>query len=348
MQPKRDKIIVAMSGGVDSSVAAVMLQKEGYDVTGVFLSRKCAGQGCSSDDGEDANRVAEVLGIRLIKLDATETFEPIIENFVTEYVRGRTPNPCIHCNTRIKFGLLFDLADSLGAKYVATGHHARIGNIAGEPAVMRSKMRRKDQSYALFGIRRDRLARILLPIGEIDGKDNVRQIAREMNLPVHDKPDSQEICFVPDDDYVRLLGERAPEALQAGKIVTSDGKILGDHDGYARFTIGQRRGLRVATGEPLYVIAIDPKSATVTVGPRNEVMGNRLVTSNANWHANVPDEFNAVIQIRYNHNGAAGKVKITSPTTFEAEFDEPVSAITPGQAAVVYDGERLLGGGWIE
>lgn len=351
---KPDKVLVAMSGGVDSAVAAMLLQEEGYDVTGVFLCMKGADDDqapsracCSPADADDARRVAGILGIQLLTLPVSDAFEPIIEDFVAEYARGRTPNPCIHCNTKIKFGRLFDMADSLGAKYVATGHHARIADCNG-PAIFRARVRRKDQSYALFGIPRNRLSRILLPVGELEGKEQVRRIAHRMGLPVHDKPDSQETCFVPDDDYVRLLRDRAPEALRAGKIVTSGGQVLGNHDGYARFTIGQRRGLGVAAGTPIYVTRIDPATATITAGPREELMSDRLVASKANWHRDTPDEFKAVVQIRYNHRGAPGTVRITAPTTFEATFDAPVSAITPGQAAVVYNDDRLLGGGWIE
>ncbi|MCD4700162.1 MAG: tRNA 2-thiouridine(34) synthase MnmA [Phycisphaerae bacterium] len=352
---RSDKVLVAISGGVDSAVAAALLQEEGYDVTGVFLCMKNAADDqaasqacCSPADAEDAKQVAGILGIQLLTLPVSDAFDPIIEDFVAEYAHGRTPNPCIHCNTKIKFGRLFDVADSLGAKYIATGHHAQITNDDGQPVIARARGREKDQSYALCGIPRNRLSRILLPVGELEGKERVRRIARRMGLSVHDKPDSQEVCFVPNDDYVSLLRERAPEALRTGKIVTSDGQVLGNHDGYARFTIGQRRGLGVATGEPIYVIGIDPETATVTAGPREEIMSDRLAASKANWHRDVPDEFKGVVQIRYNHSGATGTVRITSPTTFEVAFDAPVSAITPGQAAVVYDDDRLLGGGWIE
>ncbi len=350
-----EKVLVAMSGGVDSAVAAALLQEEGYDVTGVFLCLRGAADGrtpsracCSPTDAADAQRVAEMLGIHLLTLPVSDAFESIIEDFVTEYAHGRTPNPCIHCNTKIKFGRLFDVADALGAKYVATGHHAQIANGGGRPGIVRARGRKKDQSYALFGIPRDCLSHILLPIGELEGKEQVRRIARRTGLFVYDKPDSQETCFVPDGDYVSLLRNRAPEALRTGKIITSAGQILGTHEGYARFTIGQRRGLGVAAGKPIYVTRIDPATATVTAGPCEELMSDHLAASKANWHRDMPKEFKAVVQIRYNHSGARGTVRITAATTFEVEFDDPVSAITPGQAAVVYDEDRLLGGGWIE
>ena len=358
MSKHPDKVIVAMSGGVDSSVAAGMLLEQGYDVTGVFLclggaggpegDRGAKGACCTPQDAADARRVAEALGIDLYVLNLQEAFDGIIDDFVRQYARGRTPNPCIHCNRLIKFGRLIERADTLGVRYVATGHHARIVQAGGGPAVARGKAWDKDQSYALFAVPADTLGRILLPIGEVDGKDRVRRIARGLGLNVHDKPDSQEICFVPDDDYAGLLARRAPEALRPGPIVNAAGQELGRHDGYARFTIGQRRGLRVATGVPMYVTAIDPSSAAVTIGPRQEAMGRRLKAAGANWHADVPAAFDATVQIRYNHRGAAGRVRIASADRFEVDFAEDVMAITPGQAAVVYEGQRLLGGGWIE
>jgi len=355
MAHQREKVIVAMSGGVDSSVAAALLQRAGYDVTGVFLclgragaDRDSSGTCCSPPDAADARRIAEKLGIDLLVLDAADAFERIIDYFVAEYARGRTPNPCIHCNTLIKFGRLIELADSLGAGYVATGHHAQLLHLEGALAVARGKDRRKDQSYALFAVARENLRRMLLPIGLINDKSRVRAVARELDLNVHDKPDSQEICFVADDDYVALLLRRAPEALRPGKIVNSAGEVLGSHDGFAKFTIGQRRGLGVAGGVPMYVTDIDPASATVTIGPRDEVMAGRLRASGANWHCDPPADFDAVVQVRYNHCGAPGRVRITGDDTFEVDFAAGVAAVTPGQAAVVYEGDRLLGGGWID
>jgi len=348
------KVLVATSGGVDSSVAASLLLEAGWHVTGAFMCLGTAGQTegesrgcCSPQDAADARRVAETLGIEMFVLNLADAFEPIIVDFAAEYARGRTPNPCIHCNRLLKFGRLLDRATSLGIDHVATGHYARIVD---GPAIARGAARDKDQSYALFSIPCEALSRILLPIGEIDDKDQVRSIARGLGLNVHDKPDSQEICFAPDDDYAAVLQARAARALTPGDIVNVAGDVLGTHDGYARFTIGQRRGLGVAASEPMYVTKIDPATATVTIGPREEVMSRRLTASNATWHAEVDDSFRATVQIRYNHPGAAATVRITGPDTFEADFDEPVHAITPGQAAVVYDTDNtmLLGGGWID
>lgn len=354
MAAAQEKVLVGMSGGVDSSVAAFLLKEQGYDVTGVFLclgsqaargvSRGC----CSAQDAADARRVAERLGIDLFVLDVGEAIGRIVEEFVAEYAAGRTPNPCIHCNSRIKFGRLMDRADSLGVRYVATGHHARIVGGA-DVHIARGRATDKDQSYALFAVARENLARMLLPIGEVNDKARVRQIARSLGLNVHDKPDSQEICFVPEGDHVALLRRRCPEAMRGGKIVNAAGEVLGEHDGYGRFTIGQRRGLRVAAGAPMYVTRIDAETATVTIGTREQVETDFLRASGANWHCRPAEaRFDAVVQIRYNHRGARARVRITSPDTFEVKFASPVNAITPGQAAVVYHGDRLLGGGWIE
>jgi tRNA-specific 2-thiouridylase len=350
----QDKVLVAMSGGVDSSVAAALLLEAGYDVTGVFLCLTRDGDAlapggcCSPQDAADARRVAQILGIPFLVAPAAEAMGPIMRDFVEEYTRGRTPNPCVHCNTRIKFGMLLDLADGAGIQYLATGHYARIVRHDGRAAIARGRATGKDQSYVLFALPAERLERVLLPLGEMENKDAVRREAKRLGLPVHDKPDSQDVCFVPDNDHAAFLRARAPAAMRGGDIVTAAGKVLGRHEGYGAFTIGQRHGLGVAAGVPIYVTRIDPASATITVGPREELLAGGLRAGGANWHAPVEGEFEATVQIRYNHRGAPGRVRITGPTSFEVRFAEPVSAVTPGQAAVVYDGDRLLGGGWIE
>jgi len=355
MSSAERKVIVAMSGGVDSSVAAAGLLEAGYDVTGVFMCLGAAGPSdgrdhrcCSPEDAADARRVAGVLGIDLYVLDLADAFRPIIDNFLAEYSRGRTPNPCVHCNSRIKFGRLMRRARELGAGGVATGHHARIVVRDGLPAIARGLAAAKDQSYALFAVGGELLGRMLLPIGQIAGKGRVRRIARGLGLKVHDKAESQEVCFVPDDDYAALLRARAPEAMRPGRIVSSAGELLGEHDGYGQFTIGQRRGLKVAAGEPMYVTHIDAATATVTIGPQQEVPGESLTASGANWQCEVREAFDATVQIRYGHRGCLGRVRITGPGTFAVNFAEKAWAITPGQAAVVYDGDVLLGGGWID
>ncbi len=344
-----------MSGGVDSSAAAAMLVEAGATVTGVFMCLGTAGgEGsdrgcCSPQDAADARRVAETLGIDLHVLNLQVAFAPIIDYFLAEYVAGRTPNPCIRCNAILKFGRLVELADSLGIDFVATGHYARMGEFEGQRCIRRGTNLHKDQSYALFEIPPANLSRMLLPIGEIDDKQLVRDTARDAGLNVADKPDSQEICFVEDDDYVALLAGRAPQALTPGTIVNVAGEVLGQHEGYGQFTIGQRRGVNVACGVPMYVTKIDPTTAEVTIGTREQSCGLSLTTEKPVWHVRPPAaEFEAIVQIRYNHRGAPATVRMNDDDTFGVEFDEPIHAITPGQAAVVYIDDHLLGGGWIQ
>jgi tRNA-specific 2-thiouridylase len=352
---REKRVLVAMSGGVDSSVTAGLLRDAGFEVTGVFMCLGMAGDAdsdsrgcCSAQDAADARAVAHKLGIELYVLNLADAFQPIIEYFVDEYRHGRTPNPCVPCNARIKFGRLIRHADSLGIPWVATGHYARIVPAGGHPAIWRKSPRHKDQSYVLFGIAQELLGRILFPLGDMPSKRDVRQKARSMGLAVHDKPDSQEICFVPDNDYVAYLGRRCPESLRPGSIVDSSGKVLGRHRGIAAFTIGQRKRLGVTGKTPLFVTHLDAAAATITVGPRSEILHRHLRASQANWHCDLPAEFAATVQVRYNHAGSPARVRLTGPSGFEVDFAEPVMAVTPGQAAVCYEGDRLLGGGWIE
>jgi tRNA-uridine 2-sulfurtransferase len=354
MNGNEKTVLAAMSGGVDSSVAAAMLLEAGWDVTGVFFclgaevgrethERSC----CSPQDAADARRAADALGARLHVEHVGEAFEPIIEDFAAEYARGRTPNPCVLCNARVKFAKLIGLADRLGVGRVATGHHARIVEYRGRAAVGRSAS--KDQSYALFAVEPDWLGRVLLPIGELPCKEAVRARARGLGLDLADKPDSQEICFVPDDEYPALLADRRPEALTPGPIVNEWGEEVGRHEGYARFTIGQRRGLGVSAGEPMYVTGIDPATATVRIGPREAAAGLALRASGARWQQRPNEsEFEGFVQVRYNHRAQPGRVRLLDGERFDVRFDAPVHAITPGQAAVVYDGDVVLGGGWID
>jgi len=359
------KVLVAVSGGVDSAVAAALLKQEGFDVTAVFLclqqfgpeltaegmgrtfesnSRSC----CTPQDAADARRIAAKLGVKFVSLSASKDFETIINSFIADYEAGRTPNPCIRCNEKIKFGKLFELADSLGVQYVATGHYARIVNHNGYPAIAPALAPGKDQSYVLFSIPRNKLNRILFPVGQLKNKQDVRKIAKDLGLEVHDKPDSQDICFVPDGDYVKLLQAHNSRALKAGSIIDPSGNIVGKHDGYGRFTIGQRRGTNVAAGKPVYVTDIVPQTATVKIGAKEELLATGLVADCANWQVEVPSSFEATVKIRYNHKGAAAKVIITGKDTFEVRFAKPSEAITPGQAAVVYCEDCLLGGGLIK
>lgn len=349
------RVLVAMSGGVDSSVAAAILRDAGHDVTGVFLCLGRAGDPasdargcCSPQDAADARRVAGKLGIDLFVLDATEGFEGIIDGFAAEYAAGRTPNPCIRCNRDVKLARLLQHADALGFEAVATGHYARIVEREGTPALARAAALEKDQSYVLFALPRAALARLLLPLGELPGKAATRERARRLGLPVHDKPDSMEICFVEDGEHARVLAARAPRALTPGPIVDGAGRVLGRHDGYGRYTIGQRRGLGIASSGRLYVTEIDAATATVRVGARDETLAAGLVATGASWLRDVPERFEAIVQIRSMHGGTPAEVRRTAADRFEVAFREPVHAAAPGQAAVVYDGDVVLGGGFIE
>jgi tRNA-specific 2-thiouridylase len=373
MPANRGKVVVAMSGGVDSSVAAALLQREGYEVIGVFLrlgspdgveshseeSAACStGSGkskqgcCSVLDAADARRVADLLGVPFYVLNFQKDFARIIDYFVDEYNRGRTPNPCVRCNDWLKFGRLADYARAVGAEYLASGHYARIGVDAttGGRALVRGRDQRKDQSYVLFGMNRETLDHTLLPIGDME-KQDVRAIAEEMKLPVYNKPDSQEICFVPDQDYAGLVRRRTPDAVRPGELVTSDGAVVGKHEGHQHFTIGQRKGVGVAFGRPIYVVDINPDSNRVTVADRESLQRSALIAKEVNWLSDRPrpvsEPMPCVAKIRYNQAAQAATV-VVGEEGMTVRFAEPQAAITPGQAVVVYDGDILLGGGWIE
>lgn len=360
----RKKVVVAMSGGVDSSVAASLLAERGYDVIGLFMrvgaeqpptEEACAPsvpgrshQGCcSSADAADARFVAGKLGIPFYALNFKEEFDAIIDYFAAEYSRGRTPNPCVVCNDKLKFGRLVDYADAVGADYVATGHYARIGRRDGRPALLRGIDARKDQSYVLFGIERAVLDRVIFPLGDMT-KDQVRAEALRFGLPVHDKPDSVEICFVPDRDYARVVRERRPESFVPGEVIDAEGTVLGRHEGLPHYTIGQRRGLGIAAGHPIYVNRIDPATNTLTVGDADALRCNALVAERVKYLVDSPDgPFAAQAKIRYLHAAAEVTVTPLSGQQMRVEFAEPQRAVTPGQACVLYDGDVVLGGGWI-
>jgi tRNA-specific 2-thiouridylase len=373
MPSKLGKVVVAMSGGVDSSVAAALLMRQGYEVVGVFLrlgspdgvendaddAAACSTnsgkskQGCCSVlDAADARRVAGILGVPFYVLNFQEDFGRIIDYFVSEYNRGRTPNPCVRCNDWLKFGRLAQYAEAAGADFIASGHYARIGvdPTSGRRSLLRGRDRRKDQSYVLFGMNRKTLDHTLLPIGDME-KHEVRAIAEELNLPVYNKPDSQEICFVPDQDYAALVRRRNPEAVRPGELVFSDGAVVGRHEGHQHFTIGQRKGVGVAFGRPIYVVDIDPNANRVTLGDKEALGKNALLAREVNWLADCPCNIGQPIpcqaKIRYNHDPQPATVMADAGEII-VRFDEPQTAITPGQAVVLYDGDMVLGGGWIE
>jgi tRNA-specific 2-thiouridylase len=351
----KERVLVAMSGGVDSSVAAALLVEQGYDVVGATMKLFCHGEDvpdrpcCSLDSVNDARRVCETLGVPHYVLNLETRFgHDVVDDFVSEYSRGRTPIPCVRCNTFTKFRDLVHKADSIDARWIATGHYARVAD--GE--LLRGADDNKDQTYFLWGIDRSVLSRMLLPVGD-STKSETRALARKLGLSVvAEKPESQEICFVPDGDYMKILRQRlasdAP-ALSRGPIVTSDGRYVGDHDGFARYTIGQRRGVPGGFRIPMYVVGIRPDDRAVVIGPREELFGNGVIAREVNWLADRP-EVGAKVTVRVRHRAAlaAGELIRREDDEIEIALDEPVAAITPGQSIVLYDGERVLGGGFIE
>jgi tRNA-specific 2-thiouridylase len=348
----RPRIVVGMSGGVDSSVAAALLVEQGFEVIGVTLHLAGSGSRCCSlEDAEDARRVAEQLGIRFYVTNQRDAFRrEVMEPFADAYLAGRTPLPCTVCNRRFKFGSLLARARALGAEGVATGHYARLAEDpeSGGRVLLRARDLAKDQSYFLFDLSQEQLAGARFPLGEL-AKGEVRARARSLGLATADKPESLDICFVPDGDYARVVEEIRPGAAPGGgEIVDGEGRVLGRHDGIHRFTVGQRRGLGVAGAERRYVRALDAASNRVVVGSEAElaVRGARL--EGVRWIGAQPaGAVEAAVRIRYRHPGAAARVEATGDGGASVWFEAPVSALAPGQAAVFYAGERVLGGGWI-
>lgn len=387
------RVVLAMSGGVDSSAAAVLLQEQGYEVIGLFMrsgateeqtcstdlgitlpvvSAKSNKQGCcSASDAADARRVADRLDIPFHALNFQDAFGRIKDYFADEYLAGRTPNPCVMCNNWLKFGKLWDFAQKVGADHIASGHYARLeqatqapslaeaddsspdssGNLLTDttvgPAIFRGKDRGKDQSYVLFGIDRTILDRVIFPVGTFD-KPDVRQKAQQSGLRVHDKADSQEICFIPDNDYAGFLERYRGKQQTAGDIVDTNGAVLGQHEGYERYTVGQRKGLGLAFGEPRYVVRLEPETRRVVIGTREDLGCHTLEGDRVNWLIDdVPHRFRCEAQIRYGHRAAPAEVLLLGDDRIQVTFDEPQFAAAPGQAVVMYAGDRVLGGGWI-
>lgn len=345
----KERVYIAMSGGVDSSVAACLLLEHGYECTGLFMITNDQSAECR----QDAQKVADQLGIQLDVLDLRDIFrQDIIEYFCNEYQAGRTPNPCVYCNRRIKFGLLWDYARQHGARFLATGHYALIEHHQDESLLFEAENTAKDQSYVLSMVRRDILGHILLLHGHRD-KHSTRRMAAELGLHIHRKADSQEICFIPDDDYIGLLEQKRPAIACEGDIVDSGGRILGRHKGIHRYTIGQRRGLNIALGYPVYVTKINADDNTVVLGPREELLSNSLTAVNVNWLINpLQEAVKGKVKIRYNHTGSPARIIPAGPDEVNIKFDQPVSSVTPGQAAVMYienDNKwQVIGAGWIK
>ncbi len=353
------RVIVAMSGGVDSSVTSALLVEKGYDVIGVtmrfgFQDSDESGrpQCCSIESVEDARRVCAQLGIPFYAVNYENIFKKeIVDYFCKEYSSGRTPNPCIICNQKLKFGKLLELAHQLDADYVATGHYARLYY---DQNLKRYILKKgidlnKDQSYALFSLTQDQLRYIMFPIGEYT-KPQVREIARQKSLKVSERPESQELCFISDDNYNRFLKDQMSGQLKPGPIIDKSGKVIGQHQGIQFYTIGQRKGLGGNLGKAMYVTKIDPSSNTITIGSKNDLLVKNLTASGANFISipKLTNPIKAIAKIRYKDNGTPGTVYPLSDDKFEVIFDNPSMAVTPGQAVVLYDGDIVIGGGWID
>jgi tRNA-uridine 2-sulfurtransferase len=377
------RVVLAMSGGVDSSVAAHLLLEQGHEVIGVFMRHghqspvacateslakgEHAGAGtarlalpvvnrldhkqgcCTASDAEDARRVADRLSIPFYALNLDKEFSRIIDYFVDEYAAGRTPNPCVQCNNWIKFGKLFDYADSVDAEFVATGHYARLTTDAmGRPALLRGRDTAKDQSYVLFGIQRELLTRMLLPVGEYE-KPAIRRMAASLGLNVAAKKDSQEICFVTSGRYDEFVKRHRGERASDGDFVLTNGEVVGRHDGIEGFTVGQRKGLGIALGEPTFVVRIEPDTKRVVLGDRQELGRDKLTAVDCNWLVDSLElPARGEVQIRYNAPPACAEYSLDAAGRLHVRFDKPQFGVAPGQAAVCYDGDRVLGGGWIQ
>ena len=353
------KVVVGMSGGVDSSVAAYLLKEQGYDVIGVTMQIwqdednvvvEENGGCCGLSAVEDARRVANQLGIPYYVMNFKNEFkEKVMDYFVAEYLKGKTPNPCIACNRYVKWESLLKRSLDIGADYIATGHYARIGQLPnGRFAIKNSVTAAKDQTYALYNLTQDQLAHTLMPVGEYE-KDHIRKIAQEIGLMVANKPDSQEICFVPDDDYAGFIERETNIKSMPGNFINSKGEVLGKHKGIVHYTVGQRKRLGIAMGHPVFVTKICPETNEVVLGENEDVFTQKLYANNLNFMSveKLEGPMSVKAKIRYGHAGGACTINLVDDDTVECIFDEKQRAITPGQAVVFYDGDYVLGGGTI-
>ncbi len=355
--PSETRVVVAMSGGVDSSVVAGLLKREGYEVIGVTLQLydhgaaiSRTGACCAGQDIHDARSVADRLGIPHYVLDYESRFrQSVIDEFAESYVRGETPIPCIRCNQRVKFRDLLETARDLGAEALATGHYVkRVLAQDGSAELHRGRDPRRDQSYFLYTTTREQLDYLRFPLGDME-KPEVRRLAEEFGLIVADKPDSQDICFVPNGDYASVVAKLRPDAAEPGEIVDVSGRVLGRHDGVIHFTVGQRKGIGIAAAEPLYVVRLDAVKRQVVVGPRDALARRRVVLRELNWlAAPVPAEgLDVTVKLRSAQPAVAARLFVREKGAAELELYAAEYGVAPGQAGVIYDGDRLLGGGWI-
>ena len=354
------KVVVGMSGGVDSSVAAWLLKEQGYDVIGVTMQiwqdedtlvQEAEGGCCGLSAVDDARRVAMDLGIPYYVMNFKIEFRPqVMDYFAAEYMAGRTPNPCIACNRYVKWESLLRRSLSIGADYIATGHYARIEQLPnGRYAIKKSVTAAKDQTYALYNLTQEQLSHTLMPVGNYH-KDEIRDMAQKLGLPVASKPDSQEICFIPDHDYASFIEEYTGKTMEPGNFVDLDGNVLGRHKGISHYTVGQRKGLNLAMGYPVFVVAIRPETNEVVLGNGQDVFTDVVRCNKLNWMALEgvgEEEISVNAKIRYSHKGAPCKIRRIGEDMVECRFEEPVRAATPGQAVVFYQDDYVAGGGTI-
>lgn len=355
------KVMLGMSGGVDSSVAAAILLRQGYEVIGVTLqiwqdmdeeAKKSEGGCCSLSAVDDARRVANKLGIPYYVLNFKDIFnKTVIEYFKEEYFKGRTPNPCIACNRHVKWQAMLDKAVAMGIDYIATGHYAKVvkDSASGRYILKKSVTDRKDQTYALYNLTQEQLSRTLMPVGDYS-KEQIREIAKEIGLSVATKPDSQEICFISDNDYGRFLSENSTNKIIPGKFVDTNGKVLGTHKGIVHYTVGQRKGLGIAFGKPMFVVALDAENNRVILGEDSEVFADTLTASDLNYISmeGPYDGMRVSAKIRYSAKEAPATIWLMGEKQIRVVFDTPQRAITPGQSVVFYDGDVVVGGGTID
>ena len=357
----KKKVIVGMSGGVDSSVAAMLLKKQGYDVIGVTMQiwqdeetavQEENGGCCGLSAVDDARRVADQLEIPYYVMNFKKEFKDwVMDDFVQEYFRGRTPNPCIRCNRYVKWEALLHRSLAIGGDYIATGHYAKVVQLENGRYTLKKAPSRKDQTYALYNLTQEQLSKTIMPVGDYT-KDEIRRMADEIGLAVASKPDSQDICFIPDGNYQKFLYEYTGKKLPQGNFVDQSGKVIGVHQGITHYTIGQRKGLNLSMGHPVFVTEIRPETNEVVIGENKDVFKSSLVASDVNWMS-IPDPapgetVRVHAKVRYAHQGADATVYMTEDGNLICEFDEPQRAITPGQALVMYDGDYVVGGGVIK